>query len=357
MNRRAIVFCFFIVSISVMGVDNLHPGRRLAWETPARIQAVLVDLAMEISPDLPAPILDHEKPYTRGIDNTVSWIDSMGDVYQRIDELQLTICFYAVEAMIADADTVWGFVDGISKEATFQSLPEGVSIAFRLRYYAQDVQGNYYISPWSNTEVSIQDASAPKITLFTIQQLQDTGAESWVLGPQISVHVQANDNDGQIMQIALQETSSQIYPTLFDDLGSHPRSVIDTTLQYTLFSKPSEPLTLKCWAVDVAEFYSDTLRIDFFYLLSDAKVVCFPNPFIPDQNTYTLIKVEKPDAEKAMIFDPFGNLIKTLRKDPSNEMAFAWDGKNERGEQVAKGGYLCIVDGDKDLYCKIAVIR
>lgn len=357
MNRRAIIFWFFVVSVSLMAAMGSYSGRKLAWETPARIQAVLVDLKMEIDMELPAPILDHEKPYTRGVDNTVSWADSMKRVNERLEELQMTIRFFSVEAIIADSDTVWGFIDGGFSAATFQSLPEGVAIEYRLRYYAEDAEGNYHISPWSNPEVSIQDASAPEIISFTIQQLQNIGVNPWVLGPQISIHVKAKDTDGQIMQIAFQEKSTQSYPALFDDLGSRPRSTVDTTIQYTLFSDPSDLLTLKCWAVDVAEFYSDTLYLNFFYLLPDAKVVCFPNPFIPAQNIYTVIKVEKENAEKAMIFDPFGNLVKTLKKDPSNEMAFVWDGRNERGEWVAKGGYLCIVDGDKNLYCKIAVIR
>ncbi|MBN2103095.1 hypothetical protein JW835_03545 [bacterium] len=356
MKNRAIFIGLLFVAVHVFGFSHQNDAK-LAWQTPAHIEAVLIELMLEVDPELPVPVLDHEKPFTRGLNNTVTWMDSMDAVYEQLLDMQMTIQFWAVEARIAGIDTVWGFVDGPERSAAFLNLPEGIGIEYRLRYYAIEASGTMHISDWSRAEISVQDASRPEILTFDILQLQNIGDNPWVLGPQIEVHVQAMDTDGQIMQIAIQEIGDEVDRVLFDDLDAHPRTVIDTTLQYTLLTDPNMPLTIKGWVVDVAEFYSDTLEMQFFYMASDPKVVCFPNPFVPYQDHCTVIKIENEEAQEAKIYDPFGNLIRILHKNSLSDMAFKWDGTNEQGHQVASGGYFCIINDDRDLYCKIAVIR
>jgi len=356
MNKRAIVIGLLIAAHQVFGF--VHQNKlKLAWATPAHIEAILVDLSLNVNSELPIPVLDHEKPFTRGLDNTITWMDSMALVYNELSHMKMAIQFWAVEAQITGIDTVWGFIDGPERSATFHDLPEGVHIEYRIRYYTKDISGNIHISDWSRPEISIQDASAPEILTFEIQQLQNICNNPWVLGPQIQLHVQARDINGQIMQIAIREMSDDVDRILFDDIDARPRALVDTILQYTVLTDPNKSLLIKSWVVDVAEFYSDTLEISFFYMPSDPKVVCFPNPFLPDQNRCAVIKVESEVSKEAKIYDPFGNLVKILHKSSSSDMAFKWDGNNDRGEQVARGGYFCIIDGNRDLYCKIAVIR
>jgi flagellar hook assembly protein FlgD len=67
--------------------------------------------------------------------------------------------------------------------------------------------------------------------------------------------------------------------------------------------------------------------------------------------------VDDPGTSRVRILDPFGNLVKSLVKKASSDIFFEWDGRNERGDIVASGGYLCVVDGKRQLYCKIAVIK
>ena len=82
----------------------------------------------------------------------------------------------------------------------------------------------------------------------------------------------------------------------------------------------------------------------------------FPNPFNPGRDEKSIIKVSGPGITKGRIFDPFGNLIKTLVKHES-DIFFEWDGCNELGEIVANGGYIFAVDGKQSLYCKIAILK
>jgi len=356
MKYRAIFIWLLIVSYALTGSGKPF-NRRLAWKTPAHIEAVLT-VDYDVNADLPVPILDHERPFTRGTDNTVTWMDSMAAVFGELQAMQMTLQFWAVEARAVGLDSVWwGFVDADENYALFTGLPEGEVIEYRLRYYARDMSGTIHMSDWSRAEISVQDASPPDLLSFEILELQDVCGNPWVLGPQIRLHIKARDIKGQIMQVAVHEISDQVDRILFDDIDARPRTELDTTLLYSILTGPSQPLNLKCKVIDVAEFYSDSVEIDFFYLASDPKVVCFPNPFVPDQNQCTVIKVENPDAREAKIFDPFGNLVKTLSKKSVSDLAFEWFGNNDKGEPVSRGGYICIIDDNRDLYCKIAVIR
>jgi hypothetical protein len=357
MNRR-VALLIILFTGSVLFASHMKRKSTPSWVTPPHIQAVLTD-SLIVSNDLPRPILDHIRPFSSGTDIVISWKDSMDQVYVVLNELQMTVAFFEVQSANTRNDSIsWGFIDANENIAVFTDLVEGVLMEYRLRYYAWDTEGNLLISPWSRAETATQDLSPPEILSFELLNIQDyCTTNPWVIGPLIGMRVQARDVNGQIMQLAIRENSSGIDQTLFDDLDNNPRTNVDTTIYYTLLTEPHQPITLECWVVDVAEHTAeDTFKIQFFYLLSDPKVVCYPNPFLL-KNRCTVIKVEKPDVREAKIFDAFGNHIRTLRKDRETDLGFEWDGRNEKGDQVARGGYICIIDGDKDLYCKIAVIR
>lgn len=357
MNRRAALLIFLLTGSVLIG-SHLKRMADPSWATPPRIQTVLTDSLIDDN-NLPRPILDHIQPFSSGIDIVISWQDSMDYVYMGLAELQMTIAFFEVQSTNTRNDSIyWGFVEAGENSAVFKDLVEGILMEYRLRYYVWDTAGNLHISPWSRAETATQDLSPPEILSFEVLNIQDyCTTNPWVIGPLIGMRVQARDVNGQIMQLAIREKSSGIDQTLFDDLDNHPRTNVDTTIYYTLLTEPSQPITLECWVVDVAEHTAeDTFRIQLFYLLSDPKVVCYPNPFLLKESC-TIIKVEKPGVREANIYDAFGNLVRTLRKDPMIDLGFEWDGRNERGDQVARGGYICVIDGNQDLYCKIAVIR
>jgi len=85
-----------------------------------------------------------------------------------------------------------------------------------------------------------------------------------------------------------------------------------------------------------------------------SEIICYPNPFSPTAGEISVIKVNSPDITKARIFDPFGNLVAVLEK-PASRFFFEWNGQNQNGDPVARGGYVLVVDGRNELYCKIAI--
>lgn len=91
----------------------------------------------------------------------------------------------------------------------------------------------------------------------------------------------------------------------------------------------------------------------------------YPNPFGSGNDTETTITytLRQPVVQvNVRIYDLFGNLVKTFdskeltRREGMNSCP--WDGKNDKGEMVANGGYICVVnaDGKKEMR-KIAVMR
>ena len=84
----------------------------------------------------------------------------------------------------------------------------------------------------------------------------------------------------------------------------------------------------------------------------------FPNPF--SEKTNILFQLDENDYQKISeirIYDLFGNLVVSLpiKNKLIGWNLVEWDGKNGSGNDVANGGYICVIK--KDLYIKIAVLR
>ena len=84
----------------------------------------------------------------------------------------------------------------------------------------------------------------------------------------------------------------------------------------------------------------------------------YPNPF----NSYTEIKYYLPEASRKqlMIYDLTGNLIKTLsdRLTAKGKGSIYWNGRNDNGQNVASGVYLCILSsGDMFQSRKITLLK
>lgn len=116
---------------------------------------------------------------------------------------------------------------------------------------------------------------------------------------------------------------------------------------------------------------SDTLCIEV--RLNPEEISNYPNPFNPSSHddkmkvTKLLFYAKDDSKVRISILNPFGNLVKewqaTCQKDmndgDSNDL-LRWDGTNDKGDIVANGGYICIIDVLKtgERYTrKIAVLK
>lgn len=69
----------------------------------------------------------------------------------------------------------------------------------------------------------------------------------------------------------------------------------------------------------------------------------YPNPFSPKKASTTIAFYVFDEAVvEAKIYDLMGRDVKTLSSGsfPSGEYKIQWDGKNELGERVSRGGYI-----------------
>ncbi len=98
----------------------------------------------------------------------------------------------------------------------------------------------------------------------------------------------------------------------------------------------------------------------------------FPNPFDPTKEvTKLILPINSDDGStvRISIFDPFGNLVhkkevfcngRFAGGDSEDTPGLIWDGRNDRGELVADGGYICVIDVLKtgeQYKRKIAVVK
>ena len=329
------------------------------WKTSWKVEALLWKISMDIGPTLPPPRLVPEREYTWGLENTIYWY---GDsVRTWLSQVGSTLLFFEVRANYDDTE-LWGFVDANVDSATFPDLPEGIPIEYRVRYFAQDSVGLYQMSYWSSPETSIQDAEPPVVDRVKsgILGLEESVGKKWVSGPAIQIRVVASDSTfGKVMQIAIREKSAVVDDTLFHDIDT-PSMHVDTVIPYILQSPQKTLITLSWWVYDVTGHSSlQQQSVSIFWWPPEEgkdRLICFPNPFNPEQDRVSTIKVGAPNVTEADIFYLFGNLIRVLHKDASAGF-FEWDGENGRGDMVSKGGYLCVVKGNSQLYCKIAVLR
>lgn len=360
MRKYIISVGFFLLTHSLVW-GALHPALNhgQVYEIPMHIETVLYRLPAELLPTMDAPQLLPEPEYTIGTVNTLYWTPD--SVINMLNGSGYTLLFFEARALI-DTSERWVFVEANVDSATFFDLPEGISIDYQLRYYAQHTDGTYALSHWSDSESSIQDVDAPILQREDsyVLDTQVAGNQKWVFDRTIQISIVASDSvAGKVSQVLIKEESASAVQQIAYDFSIPAVYVNDVILLY-LDSEPRQEITLTWWIYDVAgqksEPQTETILLWPKGEESPSDVVCFPNPVCPDQGEIAKIKVGLEDLTKARIFDLFGNHIVTIYKS-SESSFFQWDCKNSRGNYVAQGGYLCVIDGDTNLYCKIAIIR
>jgi len=357
-SKKLVFIVFLFLAVFILKWATSQEREVPSWPICEKVRMILLNMSADLDTTLPAPRLDDEPPYTLGRENTVTWSSDETQAMLDSASLDADLLFFEIEARYRkmDRDTVlWGFVDVGVDSATFRNLPAGISTGYRLRYFAQDSEGNYGRSYWSEYEKSIQDISPPILEEFYIHDLFESGEKNWVTDRQIRAQIVASDPDsGQVMQVVFHEKSATVENTLYYDIVP-PRAHIDMIIPYKMGVSEHELDTLSVWVIDVATQPSEKKSVTLFWWDLE-EIVCFPNPFNPEVGETSTITVSIYDVTEARVFDLFGNLIRVLHKDAS-ESSFEWDGKNERGDVVSNGGYLCVVRGNGELYCKIAVLR
>jgi hypothetical protein len=349
--RTFILGCFLLGSASARSEEK----KKQAWPASPAVREMLNHLSASLDTTFSPPRLFPEPAYTLGRRNTLYWSTSETRTILEQDTVGLSVLFFEIQAFSDSTGLLWGFVDAGVDSAAFANLPSGISISYQLRYYVGDGNGNYGMSRWSVPEKSIQDVHPPVLEQFVIQDLRSSGGKNWVTQKTITVHVVASDPDsGQVAQVAFREKNLLEDDTLYYDIEP-PQAHVDTLIPHTLSVAENELDTLFVWIIDVAGQISQ-IHPQVFFWWETEDVVCFPNPFNPQLGQISTIQVNLPDVDEARIFDPLGNHVRTLHKH-SSEGFFEWDGRNERGNLVANGGYMCVVLGKEYHYCKIAVLR
>ncbi len=341
----------------ILSLSTAQERRIQQWPVPESIRPYISEMVFNIDPTLHAPMLKPEPEYTGGLENTIYWY---GDsVRSWMDQSNMDLLFFEVQA-IYDGKELWGYVDADVDSAVFTNLPDAVSIQYRLRYFAKDETGSYRMSYWSQPEISIQDITPPVVwpDESGILEVEESGGKRWVLNPLLRIKITASDSlNGKVMEIALRESSSVVDHTVHDS-NFIPETVIEDTLLFPLKSREEIPVVISWWVTDMALQKSEVLSDTIFWwpaVDEGPRLISFPNPFNPYRESAS-IQVSVPGVTEAKIFDPFGNLVRVLHKEEFDR-TFEWDGKNDRGEIVSSGGYICVLKNRPEVYCKIAVFK
>lgn len=362
MKTTRILPCLLTLIQGLLAAGPLFRGteRDPAWRTSPGIAAVLTALPADLTPTLPAPRLYREPEFTLGETNSLAW--PADSIETAAASAGFTVLFYEIQASY-DADGVsevlWGFVNAGTDSAVFTGLPEGPPVSYRLRYYTRSAADGFGLSLWSDPQVSIQDAHPPVLSRWDLSGLQSGETARWIIGPALNHRITASDlPTGRVMEVFVHEKSAVVDETVVYDIVP-PRTEVDTVLTMNALKTPAhQAVTLSVWVRDRAGQPSDVRSIDLFWIpVEEFRMFSFPNPFRPAAGEIAVIQVPAPDAAVLRIFDPFGSLVRILRKSDAADLFFQWDGRNDRGDLVSTGGYICVVEGREKQYCKIAVLR
>jgi hypothetical protein len=169
-----------------------------------------------------------------------------------------------------------------------------------------------------------------------ISWLQSTDAESGLAEYEIQYRTGVNPK-WTVERVVTQDLSqSQITLTLSDRLA-------DTTYFYRMRSK-NGALTYSTYATHT----SGVTSILTNKVISN--VSNYPNPFDSrKEDTIITYFLNQDTAIKITVYDPFGHKVWVKEIDAGTSGGSAgtnevtWDGANDIGQKVAKGGYICVI--------------
>jgi len=218
------------------------------------------------------------------------------------------------------------------------------------RVYSVDNLGR--ISGGSETVSTIADTTAPEITSFLINGF--SGNFCWVSAPAVQISFEGSDNTNssgcELMQVIERDS------TFNAGVRIYPLNSFSGTISYRL-STGYERKVVYARLVDRAGNESAFSTMEIMY---EKGAHCYPNPFNPDSGEMTnfVYRLSGPQSVKINVYDKFGNLV--FRKSANGVRGWnetAWDGRSGRGDIVASGGYICVIEGEREYKCKVAVLR
>ena len=252
-------------------------------------------------------------------------------------------------------DNVIGFA-ALDTSAQFSQLPED-SLFFRV-YAGFRRNDSLIFGDPSEVVLSIIDLTDPVLDSIVVLSVDGRHREYTTSG---SVYVQYWGSDapyGVLDSFQVTEDVGFITYTSYaidDDSGE---------VTYTL-SDHSERKTVFARLIDRAGNVSNDREDEIMYV-GDAHG--YPNPFNPEAGQYAGLVFYSPTEETVTIriFDLFGHPVYHANaearqglNDGEGQADLRWHGRNDKGETVANGGYLCIIEcnGERQHMIKIAVVK
>ncbi|MFQ5708744.1 MAG: FlgD immunoglobulin-like domain containing protein [bacterium] len=282
-----------------------------------------------------------EPEFTPGLSNTVCW-----SVSGSVANLRL---FVDEDCDFAPEDSV--FLDDAGATCyTFEGLSDGSKYCYWLK--ARDPQNRMV---YSDTVMSTQDASAPKIVSVAIANAEVIDGQTWVFARDLQVSVVANDaRNGEIWNYEILENDQLGAASNFADSSGQ----VKTTLSYLLQTPGGgpTPIRLSLKVIDGAGNESQAFTTGFVFQDQSflKRMFAFPNPYNPMKGRLT-IRFNDPKETEVKIYDFFGNLVRTLTT-KAGSLDFVWDGLNGKGQMVANGGYICVGKQSKAQF-KLGVVK
>ncbi|MBD3179930.1 MAG: hypothetical protein GF417_10185 [Candidatus Latescibacteria bacterium] len=338
--------CFLIMLLIMAVLAGLAAASFCQERSPGRslLLGPLVCLppdSFEVNHLLPAPSVSELDPYTGHLGSIeIDWEPEInGEIAH----------YWVVSSDSEDFDTVltcslWD--SGISSCSVHLSVEDTVYC----RVYSVDEQGR--ISPSAETVSTVADTTAPEIISLAVNG--SAGGGVWVSRPEIEIDYQGwdNANSSGCDLIRLAERDSSFSGVVRD----YPSGSFSGSVSYRLSAGYERKVLYTC-LVDRAGNRSTPLRTEIMY---EQGAHCYPNPFNPERGEKANIvyRLNGPRRVTVYLYDRFGNLV--LKKSDNGGRGWneiSWDGRNGRGRIVSNGGYICVIEGERDYKCKVAVLK
>ncbi len=158
-------------------------------------------------------------------------------------------------------------------------------------------------------------------------------------------------------------TQALLYPEVTDSEGPNLQIILGSSDRF----QASGGAGIKVHAVDLATQANavDLTRDLALYAAGEARLIAGPNPWDPNRYGDLIVQYRFPstasDAE-LLVLDLAGDLVRRIPLGRVLDGTVTWDGLNSRGQAVANGAYLLVLDGyrngnqERKLF-KLAVLR
>jgi hypothetical protein len=365
-------FFTLMIPVVLFGISQIAVAENNAFDDIGNILKIKAMLADSCSLDdftedstIPAPVVNELEHYTGDTVVHLTWAPV---VYNHQCNLYVYFAVYSQDSSIMDNPILCNSLfstDGFSFLPTASDFKILTEDTFYFRVYAliEDSVGGLYHSPASNSVYTIIDTTSPILDSIDVSSTS-AGGSDWTGSRVINVLYYGHDTPGGgCARLGISETGAP---------GSFYRHDIDDCtgeIEHTITPEGGRKI-IYAMLIDSAGNESNIVS-DTIYFSGEAH--SYPNPFNPlspnpDEQFANLAFYLDRDALVSIdIFDLFGNRVYSKsyhcpagRNDGRYDSRLRWDGLNNNKEQVASGGYICILKKDENKEIgkiKIAVLK